>query len=239
MNESYLLFEKYLTNNISKEDRVFFERKLKNDLSFKEEFNTYKDASSFLENKFKNEEKLNQFKENLQKISNKNFTPTKKKIFKIWRYGAVASILLLAGIFFFNSNEKPSYDNFVNYNTIELTVRNSQNNTLFKAEKAYNSKDFTTAITFFNSLLKENPNNSEIQLYKGFSLIEINKFNKAQKILNPIANGNSAFKHKAIWYLALSNLKQKNYKACLNHLHLIPETAEEYTMAKKLINKLE
>lgn len=239
MDERYILFENYLTNKISEEERIAFEEKLKNDISFNQDFELYKNTFSFLENKFKNEENLNEFTKNLQKISDENFKSAKKKTFKIWQYGAVASVLLLVGIFFFNNSGNPSYDDFVDYNTIELAVRNSQNDVLSKAENAYNSKDFTSAVTYFDDLLKENPNNSEIQLYKGFSLIELNKFDEAQKELKSIANGKSAFKNKANWYLALSNLKQQKFVETLKYLQMIPESADEYVKAQKLINKLD
>lgn len=238
MDNKYLLFENYITNNLSKEEHLYFEKELANNTSLQEDFIAYKNTSLFLKNKFKNEETRNKFKTNLNAISSNYFNKTQKKTIHFWKYGAVASVLLLVGLFLLN-NKTPNYNEVVNYNTIELVERGSQNELLLKAENAYNSKNFKEAVLYFNKLLHKTPNNSEIQLYKGFSLIELNKFKEAEKTLQIIAEGNSVFKDKAIWYLALSKLKQKEYSSCIKFLKLISKSSNQYTKAQKLINKLD
>jgi hypothetical protein len=54
-----------------------------------------------------------------------------------------------------------------------------------------------------------------------------------------LRGGNSVYKDKATWYLALSYLKQDKKAACKSTLKEIPVDAEDYDKAQKLLNNLE
>ena len=71
------------------------------------------------------------------------------------------------------------------------------------------------------------------------SLMQLNKFDTADSLLIGLSKGQSAYKNKGTWYLALSKLKQKEYDDCVELLKTIPEEAEDYRAAQKLIKKLD
>lgn len=238
MDDKNLLFENYVSGSLTEKEETDFEKKLQNDSTFKNDFIAYKKVYLFLKHKFENEEKRNQFKRNLEVISNKCVSTSKRKKTNILYYGAVASVLLLIGMFLFKNNT-PNYNDFVKYNTIDLVVRSNHNHLFLKAEKAYNHKKFNEAVLYFDEILKQDSNNTEICLHKGFSLIELDKFKKAEQVLAPISKGTSIYKSKATWYLALNSLKQKKYTDCIQYLKLIPKNAEEYKFAKKLMNTMD
>lgn len=237
MEAQYLVFENYITDNLSKEEIIDFENKLQNDISFKDDFIAYKDAYSFLENKFNNESKLNDFKENLHKISDNHFNDTPKKRISFFKYGAVASILLILGLFLFN-NTTPTYEKFITYPSLELTTRSNEKELLNKAEASFNNKNFKEANILFTDLLKTDTENTLYKLYKGFALIELDSFKEADTILMEITREKSAYINKALWYMALSKLKQKDFKSCKTILKKIPKGAFEHKKALQLINKL-
>ncbi|MFG6685009.1 tol-pal system YbgF family protein [Mariniflexile sp. HNIBRBA6329] len=242
-DQDYILFENYLLGNLSKEDINAFELRLETDSKFKESFNTYKELSSFLEHKFENEEASTVFQNNLKNISKTYFekqeSPSKLMRFKPWQYAMAASIALLFGIVLFNNLSDPSYADYANYDSISLTVRGEQDALLKTAENAFNAKDFAKAEAAFKSLLVADKDNAELQFYRAVSNIELNHFEMAENTLTGIAKGQSAYKNKAIWYLALSKLKQEEYHECLEILKTIPEDAEDYKQAQKLIKKLD
>lgn len=60
----------------------------------------------------------------------------------------------------------------------------------------------------------------------------------ADGILTKIAQGNSVYKDKAIWNLALSKLKQKDLESCKKILNRLPKDADNYIKAKELLKKL-
>lgn len=246
-DENYILFESYLSNEISEDEIAAFELQLKNDEEFKQAFNTYKELSSFLEHKFENEEASAAFKENLKGISDKHFASKetvveprqKSKTFSFYKYAIAASVALLIGVFAFNQLSTPSFNDYNSYDAISLTVRGGEDALLKQAEDAFNSKDFTEAEKAFTQLLKGNDSNTELKLYKGIALLELDKFIEADMMLEELSKTSSVYKNKAIWYLALSKLKQKENDACLEVLKTLPEEAEDYTKAQKLIRKLD
>lgn len=242
-NQNYILFETYLSDELSNDEVAEFESRLKNEPELNQAFQTYKELSSFLEHKFANEETSTSFQDNLKNISNNYFekqvAPKKVIRFKPWQYGMAASVALLIGIFVFNNFSNPTYNDFNDYENISLSVRGTSDDLLQTAEIAFNHKDFAKAETAFKQLIAEDENNSEIKIYSAISNIELNNFELADSLLLDLKEGNSAYKNKAIWYLALSKLKQKNYDACLKILKTIPEEADDFKKAQKLIKKLD
>jgi tetratricopeptide (TPR) repeat protein len=240
--QNYTLFEDYLNGTLTENEKISFESNLKNNTIFNEEFNTYKELSGFLEHKFQYEDASAAFQNNLTTISNKHFeklkTPKRIIKFKTWQFAIAASLLLFFGIQYF-SPSSPSYNDFTSYDTISLVLRDSGNKLLTNAEVAFNAKNFIKAEQYFSQLLETDVNNNELKLYKAFSQIELNQFNEADTTLSILSKGNSVYKNKATWYLALSKLKQKEYAACITVLKTIDAEADDYKKAKKLLKKLE
>lgn len=242
-NQDYILFEDYLLGELSETEKDAFETRLKTDSKFNESFNTYKELSSFLEHKFENEATSTVFQNNLKNISNTYFekqdAPKKVIRFKSWHYAVAASVVLLIGISVFNNLSNPVYSDYANYESISLTIRGSQDGLLKTAENAFNKKDFAKAEVAFKELLLTDEENTELQFYRGVTNIELNNFAVADWLLKGLKQGNSVYKNKATWFLALSKLKQKQYDVCLQILKTIPEDAEDYKEVQKLINKLD
>ncbi|MEP5340148.1 MAG: tetratricopeptide repeat protein [Algibacter sp.] len=246
-DQDYILFETYLLEELSQEDVASFESRLKTDSEFNDAFNSYKALSSFLEHKFENEEATNAFQKNLTNISNTHFNKDKAvtevkgtgKTFQFYKYAIAACVVVLFGIFTFNQFSNPSYSDFSNYDAVSLTVRGDNDDLLKTAENAFNAKDFASAEAVFKQLIAKDESNAEIKLYSAISNIELNNFASAEALLQDLKNGNSAFKNKATWFLALSKLKQNDNAACIVILKTIPEDAENYKQAQKLIDKLD
>ncbi|GAA3601412.1 hypothetical protein Q4Q39_12775 [Flavivirga amylovorans] len=242
-DQNYILFESYLSKELSQEEVSAFESRLKNESDFNQAFNIYKELSSFLEHKFEGESISTAFQNNLKTISNTYFEkqkPSKKVIrFKPWQYAIAASVALLIGVVTFNNLSNPTFNDYNNYETISLTVRGGDESLLKTAENAFNSKDFAKAEAAFTELIAMDDSKNELQLYRGITLLELDKFDEADSLFSKLSNTASVYKNKAIWYLALSKLKQQDYNACLELLKRIPEDAEDYKQAEKLISKLE
>lgn len=240
--DTILLFEDYLKGSLSPKGKLSFEKKLAENDSFREEFNAYKEISNFLEHKFSPERK--KLKQTLKQTSDNYFktnaTKEKTKIFKLnsWQYGIAASILLLIGFYFFNLNNKIAYSDYAFSEKINLVERNSPNKLLKNAEVAFNSKNYKQAIVYFDSILEKNSDYSEIKFYKSISLIETNQFSKADSLLSNLASSASVFKDKALFYLALSKLKQKDKQACKTLLKRVSKNSEEYNKAQEILKKI-
>lgn len=240
--QDYILFEDYLEGTLSATEKNEFERRLADDEKFRQAFLTYKELSGFLESKFENKDAEEDFKESLKNISDTYFNKTGNKSsvirFKPWQYAIAASIIVIFGLFVIIDNSVPAYADYADFNNISLTERGENDELLPKAEKAFNEGNYEESLLYFDQILVEDANYKEIQLYKSIALIETNQYNEAEVLLTDLSEGKSVFKYEAMWYLALSKLKQKEYQECKIILERIPEEANVYKSAQKLLRKL-
>jgi tetratricopeptide (TPR) repeat protein len=240
MNEErYILFENYLSNELSAEEKTNFEKQLVKDPELASAFEIFKELNLHLENKFGNEKDLKAFKKNLKSISKEHFKTKKTKVvaFKPWQYAIAASMAILVGLFVFQ-NINPSFEDYNNPEMATFIERGDVNENLKLAQDAFNTKNYKTAIPYFEAVLKDNKS-PEIQYFYAVSLLEDNQFQKAETNLSELKSGTSIYKNKATWYLALSKLKQKDYKSCKEILQTIPEDFEDYDQVQELLNELD
>lgn len=238
--ELYIAFENYFNNEMSLEEKNAFENQLQNDEEIKKQFELYKETTQFLEVKFSKQ--TDDFKENLNSISENYFSDTPKKKTKVIslqsKWFAIAAILVVfIGVWFMNSGGNPSYSDFNNHNDAQFIERSEGNLDLKDAQDYFNTQDYQKASESFAKI--DNLTNPEIQLYFAISLIETDNYSKAKILLENVSQGNSAYKEDAIWYLALSSLKQKNYEVSKKYLQQITEDSEKYSSAKKLLDDLD
>jgi uncharacterized membrane protein YhiD involved in acid resistance len=156
---------------------------------------------------------------------------------KPWQYAIAASVAILVGLFVFQ-NINPTFEEYNNPENAYFTERSEVNVNLKLAQDAFNSKNYKTAILHFEAILKEKKS-PEIQYFYGVSLLEDNQFQKAEANLSELKSGTSIYKDKATWYLALSKLKQKEYKSCKEILLTIPDDFEDYDQVQELLNELD
>jgi tetratricopeptide (TPR) repeat protein len=242
--ELYLSFENYLQNELSPEDKMEFEIQLQNDMDFNEKFEIYKASTDFMAHTFS--ATTVDFKANLKSISkthfkeNKTVETNKPKVigFKPWQYAVAASVAVLFGVFFFNYNGNPEYGDFSQHENAFFTERSEVNADLTQAEEAFNAKKYNEAIPFFEAVLKVN-NSPEVHYYYGVSLLEDNKIAKSEAVFNILKSGNSVYKTKAVWNLALAKLKQEDYKSCKTILETIPADYEDFENVQKLLKELD
>jgi thioredoxin-like negative regulator of GroEL len=107
---------------------------------------------------------------------------------------------------------------------------------LKEAQEAFNAKNYKKAVAAFDKITDFR--DPELQFFYAISLIETNNFAKAQLFLDQLREGNSVYKHKATWYLALSYLKQDKNVECKATLKEIPSDAEDFDKAQQLLNDL-
>lgn len=238
-DERYILFENYLSNELSAEEKANFEKQLAEDPELASAFEIFKDLNLHLGNKFGNQEELKAFKKNLKSISKEHFKTKKPKVvaFKPWQYAIAASVAILVGLFVFQ-NINPSFDDYNNPEMATFIERGDVNENLKLAQDAFNAQKYKTAIPYFEAVLKENKS-PEIQYFYAVSLLEDNQFQKAETNLSELKTGASIYKDKATWYLALSKLKQEDYKSCKEILQTIPDDFEDYDQVQELLNELD
>lgn len=237
-DDIYILIDRYLAGELSEDELRSFEKRLQDDFQFAEKVHLYEDAAKNLSDKFSNEEGESSLRRSLEKIAEREITYGKRhKVIQLKWYWAAASVAIVAAVFaysFFN----PGYNEFASHDPLLLVERGNSGTTAARAEKAFNDRNYKAALVNLNSLLVSDNQNIELLLSKGICLLELNDFDEAEKVLDTIQNSNSIYREKAIWYMALSALKQEQYDKCKLILRRVPEGAEEFPKAQRLSNRL-
>ncbi|WP_395061698.1 tetratricopeptide repeat protein [Flavobacterium sp.] len=236
----YITFENYFSNEMSQEEKLEFENQLQNDIELQEKFKLYKETTQFLATKF--DQETFAFKENLKSISKENFTEKEgKKLkvinFKPYYYAVAASVVLAFGTWFMMQGT-PEYGDYNQHENAYFTERGSIIKNLKLAQEAFNNKNYKVANENFEIVLKDY-DKPEVRFFYGISLLEENRFNEATTNFTNLQKGTSVYKEKAIWYLALSNLKQNKIEECKAYLKQISADAEDYEKAQKLLKDLD
>ncbi|SEL22614.1 hypothetical protein SAMN04487910_2081 [Aquimarina amphilecti] len=242
--EKYELFERKISGGLSVKEQEVLSRILREDESIAEEFRLYQEWSSYLETNLNVEEERSDLEKNLKNISNSFFEkkPLKKeyKVIKIpsWTYAVAASVAILLGVYMaFNENDA-SYNDFASIPELSIIERSSGGELIKKAEKTFNSKNYLEAEKYLSELLKNNDDNSEYSFYLGIALVEQNKYDKASEVFGKLQKGTSVYKYRATWFEALNQLKQGKKDKCKVLLELLPNEAEDYQQAQKLLKKI-
>jgi TolA-binding protein len=238
--ERYLLFDQYLQGEMTIEERNSFEKQVSENEEFAAEFRTFKEVLAQLDNKFGYDDEREAFRENLSAISDKHFNKEKPKVvlMRPWYYAAAASVAILFGLFFFDYNQNPSFNDYNHPGQAHFTERSNTTVNLIQAEKTFNDRKFKEAVPFFEAVLKDKKT-AEVQYYYGVSLLQANQYKKAETVFNELKSGSSVYKEKAIWNLALIKLKQKDYKGCKQILQTISQDYEDYDEVQELLDALE
>lgn len=246
-DQDYIEFDQYLLGELATEELIAFEARLKSEPAFEKEFRLYKEVHAHLQHTLENETETNAFKENLKNISNTHFNKTealaetlkKSKVFRLGQLAIAASVVLFIGVFAFNQFSNPTYSDYNTHDPMTVVRGAGDIEDLIVATKAFNNEEYIKANALLEKALEKNSENKELQLYYAITHLELDNFKAADALLTNLAQGNSAYKYKATWYAALSQLKQKNTAASITLLKQIPEDADDYKQAKKLLNKLE
>lgn len=239
----YILFEKYLNNELESSEKVSFEKQLKTDDSFKQEFQIYKALESSLASTYENEVEEEALRNTLTALGATHIKePPKKetKVIFLKRYRKLmvaASIALLIGFFIFKDGN-PVYSDFSSHAPLELVVRSGNNDLFINAEKAFNTKNYEEALKQLTEISELNTGDAEIEMYIGICQLELNNYVEADAIFNALSLGTSSFATTAIWYKALSFLKQERFTECEQLLRTIPKSADEFEQAQGLLKKL-
>jgi len=145
---------------------------------------------------------------------------------------------ILISLLFIQCNSPAKYSDYNSHTAMQVKVKGSSRTTLDKVQKMFNDKDYLQANTHLSRLAEYYIDNVEIQFYYGITFLETNQYAMAEMTFTKIANGNSPFKHKAQWYLALNALKQNDLEKCKTYLEEIPEDTEVSKNATELLEKI-
>ena len=141
----------------------------------------------------------------------------KRTIFNYRNWLVAASFTVLLGFssfWYFNNSidtEKLYAENFEPYRNIVQPILRGETKTDIKTKAftAYETKNYTEALLYFNELLQENRDET-IAFYKANTLLKLNKTEEAVVIFKNNLKTPDSLDAKNNWYLALAQLRLNN-----------------------------
>ncbi len=198
------LLDKYFEGTLTARELEIFERLIKEDNKFAAAFEFQQNIQKAI--------LLHERATLKRKLQVYERDSTKPKKITWWGY-AVASVIILIGAaiwvnLLFNPQEKLYAKYYQPYpNTVAPTVRGQQNETLkTEAFYAYDNGDYEKAHERFSALYQQDKEDYAL-FYQGVSLMELGRFKEAITLFGQYPN-NGLFTDYAVWYQALSYLKE-------------------------------
>lgn len=225
---------------MSQEERQAFEKELKHNTELAKDVAFLEKAYEFLR-KQKQRDKL---KESLNEAAAR-YRQKRGKVFWLGsrsvRAVAATLALLLVSIFVIKNlvqqPSSPTYADLAQHPPLALTqmsADHSEETATLAAEQAFNSGNYAQAAQALQRHLQVQPEDQLAQLYLAISFIETDRLKDARNILQSLTTSPD-FRDKALWYLALSYIKEGNEKQAKTYLKDISPTAKEYQQAQRLL----
>ncbi len=132
---------------------------------------------------------------------------------------AIALAVIAGGQFM---GEADHYEQFAQHEPLSLTERGDPGSLATQAETAYNSGEYTDAISLLREYLLVQTDDERARLALGVSLLEEDRDEEAINLFKEIVDTNSALAPYGNWYLALAAVKRGETAKANDFLDLIP-----------------
>lgn len=169
---------------------------------------------------------------------------------RMFSMAAVALVLLAAAVWIYSSpsgEEGLFAQYYENYRSdLDIQLRDSgqtsqeSNTGLARGLKAYQEKDFSTAIAEMEGFLKENPDHAVARFYLGTAQMADARWTDAEQNLGLVRNTGMEYWEEASWYLALIYVKTSRTESAKETLEALtePGSGRYYEKAKDLLEKI-
>ncbi|MEH6537037.1 MAG: hypothetical protein V7719_11625 [Psychroserpens sp.] len=231
------LIAQYITKNLSHEGQKEFDHLMVTDTEFAKEVTFQDNLKTVIEKEEHDSIKLQL--QGFEAEENSTFN------YKNWFVAATVVVLLgLSSFWYFNSSidtEKLYVENFEPYrNVVQPIVRGETKTDLkTKAFRAYETKNYTEALQYFNQLLKEKPDET-IAFYKANVLLKLNKTEEAIIIFKNNLKTPDSLDAKNNWYLALAYLQLNDIESAKHILaNLNANSSFKSEATKRLLQQLD
>lgn len=239
--EDYTIIDQYLRNQLAAEDRQAFEARLAREPELAEALEFARHAHAFLGRQVERDA----LKTQLKRLGDQHFQgqgsqppQAKGQLRRLWPVLAIAATVALILTINFLLPQPSLYDQFGQHQPLFLTEKSTDAPNTASMEAAFNNGKYGEALPLLQAYTLENPTDTLALLYQGICLLETNQLPAATNLFAAIQQGQSALKPEAIWYLALTALKEEKPVQCRQWLQTIPAESDRYQAAQDLLKKL-
>jgi len=233
--EEFERIERYLKHQMTVDERLAFDLELRKNTELTEQVNKQRLINEAIETQSLKEE-LDAFHDEISDAD--NITKTSKVVsFPFRKMVAAAVIIIALGSFWFfnnNSNEQLYAKHFSPDPGLPTTMSKTSNYEFYNAMVDYKQGDYKKAITKWEVLLKDKPQNDTLNYFIGVAHLANKDENQAIKYLSSVTQNESGrFSNEAFYYLGLAHLKADNLELAKKNL-----TFSTFDNSKTILSKL-
>ncbi len=166
--------------------------------------------------------------------------------FRHWLYAAAAIAVFVLGYlgwqFFKDSSHEPA-DLYATYfypdPGLPVTMRADSNVYLFnEGMVAYKEEQYDRALETWNALVRSGGETDTLRFYIAMAYLNTGNLNDASPALETfIADSQSPFHQRALWYMALIQVKEENFPAAVKLLEQVSEFDEAEQLLREIRQK--
>ncbi len=238
INENdHTLIHKYIDKELNPLEVKAFEKRLLVEEDLAKELEIAKSMTNFV----KHRSSIKVMEEAIKAEAEKNKTKERKVLWYKNKYLQIAaSILFLVLATFLIKNLTSSsdslYDKYAIHSPLSGELGDNETIDLAKAINFFNNSDYKLALVEFEkSSLEDAPN---FKLANGICYLELDQFQNAKNEFDYLVQNNVLYKGKALWYLALTALKEEKITDCKTYLKRIDKESYYYPNAMELLDSL-
>ncbi|MBK8920647.1 MAG: tetratricopeptide repeat protein [Saprospirales bacterium] len=179
---------------------------------------------------------------NLAEIGPDYFTANAARPWRVswkrWALLAASFAVFAFAVWFFALRQPSLYHRYAQHAPLQFTERGAGDSPETRAERAFREGRYEEALAALRTVLTDKPGHLTARLYEGICLLELGRPAEARAAFAPIAEGTSALQADALWYLAISYLRENDPTRCRETLLRLQAGQEHYQQAQELLRAL-
>ena len=212
MQDTWEYIENYFTLALSSEERKDFEVRIEQDASFAQEVAFYLTARSAAREVLIEENQSAFADTDLVATKIVKPAPVRRMMLRKWLpYATAACLILIVALYFIFQSPAPSQlaANYIhdNYNHLSLSMDASRDS-IQLGMAAYNNKQYTVALSYFEGITTSHPDNSNAKKFTGLSYLQLKDYDNALEQFKSLSAMNGLFSNEGDFLQAVTLLQR-------------------------------
>jgi len=240
MNYTLEDIEAYLNGEMKAVQKQEFEQQLTTDIQLQKQVEELRFLQTTIDKHLQAEQTLPELKKILTPLTQTHFHKLEQqkggKVISMNRVFAAIALAASVILIFFLFLPGVSVDGYP-VDDMSGAITRGNETQLAKAAQLFNDQKYAEAVTAFQQLKTESPDDATINYHLGISLIKTKNFTESLPLFEALAKGESVYKEDANFFAALSayNLQQKD--KAKEYAAAVKKESKYYKYAKAVLKK--
>ena len=253
---NYENIERYLSGDMSREERVNFEKELEQNHELADEMRFYEYVNRSISRALNPPDDEILFKSSLRAVADENRRTERRlypayksarkpasgrvnnRLLKIISICSAAAAIVLC-VFIWAPWRQSLVTQFADVRMASVVERGSGSEaTIQEAIRLFNNQEYKHALPLFNQALQEQSDDTYLLFHRGIALLHTDELVAARSDMLRVYSSGSIYQHDAAFYIALTYAAANNRDDALRWLEYVPDDALIFQKAEALRKKL-